>query len=196
MRRTRHKRVPSLRRRALELIAAHPDGCTEAVLAAENISADVLIDVRKRPGDRKDRPHRRARRGSRGDEAADHRGWDAGAGGTHVADDRPTEKAPPKRALKASHTVSAIAGPQRSRAGERRTAPRHGSSSFRPAIPRADVTPCRSHGGRHQWMRKHKQEQQEQGHDHVPRSPPLQILMQRTGQAMRSERRNRRFLVN
>ena len=32
-------------RRALELIAAHPDGCTEAVLAAETISADVLIEV-------------------------------------------------------------------------------------------------------------------------------------------------------
>jgi hypothetical protein len=32
-------------RRALELIAAHPDGCTEAVLAAENISADALIEL-------------------------------------------------------------------------------------------------------------------------------------------------------
>jgi hypothetical protein len=45
MKRTRHKRSPSPRRRALELIAAHPDGCTEAVLASENISADVLIEL-------------------------------------------------------------------------------------------------------------------------------------------------------
>ena len=45
MKRTRHKRSPSPRRRALELIAAHPDGCTEAVLAAENIPADVLIEL-------------------------------------------------------------------------------------------------------------------------------------------------------
>jgi hypothetical protein len=45
MKRTRHKRSPSPRRRALELIAAHPEGCTEAVLAAENIPADVLIEL-------------------------------------------------------------------------------------------------------------------------------------------------------
>ena len=45
MKRTRHKRPPSPRRRALELIAAHPDGCTEAVLAAENIPAEVLIEL-------------------------------------------------------------------------------------------------------------------------------------------------------
>ena len=45
MKRTRHKRVPSPRRRALEFIAAHPDGCTEALLAAENIPADILIEL-------------------------------------------------------------------------------------------------------------------------------------------------------
>ncbi len=45
MKRTRHKRYPSPRRRALELIPAHPEGCTEAVLAAENIPADVLIEL-------------------------------------------------------------------------------------------------------------------------------------------------------
>jgi hypothetical protein len=45
MKRTRHKRSPSPRRRALELIAAYPHGCTEAVLASENISADVLIEL-------------------------------------------------------------------------------------------------------------------------------------------------------
>jgi hypothetical protein len=45
MKRTRHKRVPSPRRRALEIIAAYPDGCTEALLAAENIPADILIEL-------------------------------------------------------------------------------------------------------------------------------------------------------
>ena len=45
MKRTRHKRVPSPRRRALEFIAAHPDGCTDALLAAENIPADILIEL-------------------------------------------------------------------------------------------------------------------------------------------------------
>jgi hypothetical protein len=45
MKRTRHKRLPSLRRRALELIARHPEGCTEAVLAAEDIPAAVLTDL-------------------------------------------------------------------------------------------------------------------------------------------------------
>jgi hypothetical protein len=44
MKRTRHKRTPSVRRRALEFIAAHP-GCTEALLAAENIPAEVLIEL-------------------------------------------------------------------------------------------------------------------------------------------------------
>jgi hypothetical protein len=45
MKRTRHKRTPSVRRRALEIIAAHPDGCTEAILVAENIPADLLIEM-------------------------------------------------------------------------------------------------------------------------------------------------------
>ena len=44
MKRTRHKRTPSVRRRALVFIAAHP-GCTEALLAAENIPADVLVEL-------------------------------------------------------------------------------------------------------------------------------------------------------
>jgi hypothetical protein len=38
--RHRRKRVLHVRHRALDLIAAHPDGCTEAVLAA-----DVLIEL-------------------------------------------------------------------------------------------------------------------------------------------------------
>jgi hypothetical protein len=45
MKRTRHKRLPSLRRRALELIACHSEGCTEAVLAAEDNPAAVLTDL-------------------------------------------------------------------------------------------------------------------------------------------------------
>ena len=45
MKRIRHKRVPSVRRRALELIAAHPDGCTEAMLAAHDTPADVLVEL-------------------------------------------------------------------------------------------------------------------------------------------------------
>jgi hypothetical protein len=44
MKRTRHKRIPSVRRRALETIAAHP-GCTEALLAGESIPADLLIEL-------------------------------------------------------------------------------------------------------------------------------------------------------
>ena len=32
-------------RGALEFIAAHPDGCTEAILAAENIPASILIEL-------------------------------------------------------------------------------------------------------------------------------------------------------
>jgi hypothetical protein len=39
------QRTPDVRRRALEIIAAHPDGCTEAILAAQNIPADVLIEL-------------------------------------------------------------------------------------------------------------------------------------------------------
>ena len=34
-----------VRHRALEIIAAHPDGCTEAILAGQNIPADVLIEL-------------------------------------------------------------------------------------------------------------------------------------------------------
>ena len=43
--RHRRKRVLNVRHRALELIAANPDGCTEAILAAESIPADVLIEL-------------------------------------------------------------------------------------------------------------------------------------------------------
>lgn len=61
MKRTRHKRVPSVRRRALQIIAANPDGCTEAMLAALDVPADVLIGLvrgglviaRRKPSSRK-----------------------------------------------------------------------------------------------------------------------------------------------
>jgi hypothetical protein len=39
------RRTPDVRRRALKIIAAHPGGCTEAILAAQNIPADVLIGL-------------------------------------------------------------------------------------------------------------------------------------------------------
>jgi hypothetical protein len=47
MKRTRHKRVPSVRRRALQIIAANPHGCTEAMLAALDIPADILIELER-----------------------------------------------------------------------------------------------------------------------------------------------------
>jgi hypothetical protein len=43
--RHRRKRVLNVRHRALEIIAAHPDGCTEAILASQNIPADILIEL-------------------------------------------------------------------------------------------------------------------------------------------------------
>jgi hypothetical protein len=39
------QRIPAVRRRALEIIATHPDGSSEAILAAQNIRADVLIEL-------------------------------------------------------------------------------------------------------------------------------------------------------
>ena len=45
MKRPRPKTAPDVRLRALKLLAAHPNGCTEAVLAAENIPVDLLIDL-------------------------------------------------------------------------------------------------------------------------------------------------------
>jgi hypothetical protein len=45
MKRPPRKTAPDLRRRALKLLAAHPNGCAEAILAAENIPADVLIEL-------------------------------------------------------------------------------------------------------------------------------------------------------
>jgi hypothetical protein len=43
MKRPRSKSAANVRRRALEIVAAHPNGCTEAMLVAYNIPADVLI---------------------------------------------------------------------------------------------------------------------------------------------------------
>ena len=39
------RRTPDVRRRALKIIAAHPGGCTEAILAAQNIPADLLTEL-------------------------------------------------------------------------------------------------------------------------------------------------------
>jgi hypothetical protein len=41
----RRKSTANLRHRALEIIATHPNGCTEAMLIAHNIPADVLIGL-------------------------------------------------------------------------------------------------------------------------------------------------------
>jgi hypothetical protein len=45
MKRPPRKAAPDVRLRALKLLAAYPHGCTEAFLVAENIPADVLIDL-------------------------------------------------------------------------------------------------------------------------------------------------------
>jgi len=42
---TRWKPAPSTRLRALEIIAAHPSGCTEAMLAAHDIPTEFLVDL-------------------------------------------------------------------------------------------------------------------------------------------------------
>jgi hypothetical protein len=39
------QRIPAVQRRALEIIATHPDGSSEAILAVQNIPADVLIEL-------------------------------------------------------------------------------------------------------------------------------------------------------
>jgi hypothetical protein len=42
----RHRRVPRPDRcRALELLAASPDGCTEAVLLAHGFTVELLVDL-------------------------------------------------------------------------------------------------------------------------------------------------------
>jgi hypothetical protein len=80
--RTRHKRFPSLRRRALELIALQ-EGCSEAVLAAENIPADVLIDLVKTAGGRQKRALRgRSGRNRDHTDAKNYRDRHASAGRT------------------------------------------------------------------------------------------------------------------
>jgi hypothetical protein len=45
MKRTRRQTASDLRLRALQVLAVHPNGCTEAMLAAADIPADVLIDL-------------------------------------------------------------------------------------------------------------------------------------------------------
>src|SRR4249920_1089643 len=99
MKRTRHKRVPSPRRRALEFIAARLDGCTEALLVAENIPADILIELvqgglviaRNQRLEDEDGA-------VRDDAGVDHRGGRAGAGGAGVGADGHEEKPAEARA--------------------------------------------------------------------------------------------------
>ena len=43
--RTKRCNDPSARHRALEIIAAHPNGCTGAMLVAHDIPADVLTEL-------------------------------------------------------------------------------------------------------------------------------------------------------
>jgi hypothetical protein len=45
-RRNARKRIPpATRRRALELLAASPDGCTEAIILAQGFTTDFLVDL-------------------------------------------------------------------------------------------------------------------------------------------------------
>jgi uncharacterized metal-binding protein len=37
--------TPQVRRRALALLASCPDGCTEAILAAHNIPAEIVVKL-------------------------------------------------------------------------------------------------------------------------------------------------------
>jgi hypothetical protein len=45
MKRSGHPLTPQARRRALVLLASCPDGCTEAILAAHNIPAEILAKL-------------------------------------------------------------------------------------------------------------------------------------------------------
>ena len=47
MKQNRHRPPRSLRNRALEIIAAHPNGCSEAMLAANSIPFEVLTELVK-----------------------------------------------------------------------------------------------------------------------------------------------------
>ena len=45
MKRSGHPLTPQARRRALVLLASCPDGCTEAILAAHNIPAEIVAKL-------------------------------------------------------------------------------------------------------------------------------------------------------
>jgi hypothetical protein len=42
---SRKRRPPATRRRALELLAVSPDGCTEAIMVAHGFAANMLADL-------------------------------------------------------------------------------------------------------------------------------------------------------
>jgi len=44
-RNTRKRIPPATRRRALELLAASSDGCTEAIILAHGFTTDFLVDL-------------------------------------------------------------------------------------------------------------------------------------------------------
>ena len=68
------------RRRALELLEASIDGCTEAIMLAYGSKTEVLVELvnaESRDIDHREHGHRRARGQSH--PPADYRGWPAGA---------------------------------------------------------------------------------------------------------------------
>jgi hypothetical protein len=66
-RNARKRNPPATRRRALELLAASPDGCTEALMLAHGCSIEPIVELVRRTRDGKggargsDRAHERAR---------------------------------------------------------------------------------------------------------------------------------------
>jgi hypothetical protein len=42
---SRNRRPPATRRRALELLAASPDGCSEAIMVAHGFTVDTLVKL-------------------------------------------------------------------------------------------------------------------------------------------------------
>ncbi len=65
------------RRRALELLEASIDGCTEAIMLAYGFKTELLAERWARDGDH--RPHGRRRAPGQSHPHADYCGWPAGA---------------------------------------------------------------------------------------------------------------------
>src|SRR5262245_31826531 len=71
------------RRRALELLAASPDGCSEAITLAHGFTVDFLVDL-IRTG-MATRQTERVVAGGRDGPREDHGGWPAGTRGASMA---------------------------------------------------------------------------------------------------------------